>query len=306
MFQNVPASSDGEGQGKPSPSTEIPYIHWCFRFTSSKCSSYKSIIISLEDLEVSAYVFQLEKGDGGVEHYQGYLKLKKKKRKKMIQKKLLEHFKELKFPKCDYLEVSRQVNNSKRYCMKDDTRLSGPWHCGIKDIDFRVLKPLPALSQDWQKEVFEYCKKEPKPREICYVNKKYGCGKSLLCNHLIREQDALVVDGSSKHILAVFYNENRKREIKIVVVDESADTKKTPFGAIEKLKNGFFCSAFGTEALGMCQFNIPHVIIFSNKHLEANIKNCKIDIERFKVWSDFIHMNFDEDLEDDTSSCDEG
>lgn len=68
-------------------------------------------------------VFQLEKGDNGTEHWQGYIELKRSVRFQTIKD----------FFKPEVPHIERRMGTPKQareYCMKQDTRVKGPWEIG--------------------------------------------------------------------------------------------------------------------------------------------------------------------------------
>lgn len=70
---------------------------------------------------VSYAVYQKEKGDNGTEHYQGYVEFK------MIMR--LPGLKKL-LPTAHWEPRAGTQEQARNYCMKDDTRIEGPWELG--------------------------------------------------------------------------------------------------------------------------------------------------------------------------------
>lgn len=84
--------------------------------------------ISYEELEklfgkeCSYYIFQLEKGESGTPHYQGYCEFFAKKRLEALSNwKLLAHWE----------RRMGTATDCERYCSKEDGRIDGPWTKGI-------------------------------------------------------------------------------------------------------------------------------------------------------------------------------
>jgi hypothetical protein len=67
---------------------------------------------------------QLEKGKEGTPHIQFFINFKQAKRISALKKHC---------PKAHF-EVVRINNGAHEYCMKEDTRLEGPWEYGIKPV----------------------------------------------------------------------------------------------------------------------------------------------------------------------------
>lgn len=285
------SSSEKTGLGKEKdqskPKQEPSYQHFCFRFTRNKVddfsSGYVSIMNALKLLKVRCAIFQLEKGsNGGIEHYQGYFELEKdtKKRVQPIRDFFCnEFYPELKFPLCDYLEHAKSVPGSMRYCMKEETRIDGPWSIGSIHLT-SGRKKLHPLEHKWQTDCFDYLRdNEPDHRTIIYINKEYGAGKSLLCRHIYRKLGGVVVDGHERHILDVVKNTDKS----IYLYNDVADGKRIPWNALEKVKDGFFCGHFGTKGTGMFELTCmhPHLVVFSNREFDDAISHSNIDRDRF-------------------------
>jgi len=67
---------------------------------------------------------QLEKGKEGTVHIQFYLNFAKSQRLAALKKHC----------KSAHFEIVRRDNGASPYCMKEDTRLDGPWEFGIKPV----------------------------------------------------------------------------------------------------------------------------------------------------------------------------
>ena len=76
---------------------------------------------------------QLEKGEEGTLHLQFYLACKKPQRKSA----LIKHCKHT-----DYTAV-KVDNGASVYCLKEDSRVEGPWEYGIKPVQ-------PSRKTDWE------------------------------------------------------------------------------------------------------------------------------------------------------------
>lgn len=89
--------------------------HWCFTLNNPKQSADE--LKALLAPHCKAAVFQLEEGESGTPHYQGYCQFNKRLRKpsKIIQA---------------HWSVARDVQASIRYCQKADTRKAGPYVIG--------------------------------------------------------------------------------------------------------------------------------------------------------------------------------
>nr|WDW25874.1 MAG: replication-associated protein [Cressdnaviricota sp.] len=104
---------------------ELERTRWCFTYNNPKCDA-KTFIEQLEKSgKVKLAVFQLEKGESGTPHFQGYMETVKI-RTSTLQEKLDPY-------RCSlfYAEGSKQKNH--KYCTKEEGRIDGPWYVGNKD-----------------------------------------------------------------------------------------------------------------------------------------------------------------------------
>jgi len=118
---------------RPSPkitmSATLKSRNYCFTWNNPSLKPNELIAV-LKPLAKYA-VFQTERGTGrveasgdltprGTEHYQGYVELTKPTRITALQKLV----------KMSYFERRGTREQARNYCMKDDTRVEGPWEIG--------------------------------------------------------------------------------------------------------------------------------------------------------------------------------
>lgn len=106
-----------------------------------------------DDNRMEYLVYQKERGENGTLHIQGYLELKKRTRFSTVKKLLGDRA---------HLEPRRGTSTQARdYCMKEDTRVSGPWEFGeFKEISQGQRNDLLSLADAAKlgkrsREVFE-------------------------------------------------------------------------------------------------------------------------------------------------------
>lgn len=96
--------------------------HWCFTINNPE-SEGAVVIERIGGLENIRYVVgQLEEGENGTRHLQGYLELKKKQRLSWLRNNV-----------CDrgHYEARQGTRDQARdYCRKEDSRVDGPWEAG--------------------------------------------------------------------------------------------------------------------------------------------------------------------------------
>nr|QKV51052.1 putative replication associated protein [Crucivirus sp.] len=98
--------------------------HWCFTLNDADDNLDYTDVIEIWGQHADYLVFQEEKGDEDTKHYQGYLEFKKPMRLTAIVN-LTKMFK----PHWEKRKGTR--DQARDYCMKEDTRVSGPWEHGI-------------------------------------------------------------------------------------------------------------------------------------------------------------------------------
>ena len=107
---------------------ELQKNRWCFTYNNPKCTGEEFKAFLEKSGKVKLAVFQLEKGDNGTLHFQGYMETGRE-RTTSLQKMLGIH-------KCSLLYANGTKQANHKYCTKDDTREDGPWYVGNPD-DFK-------------------------------------------------------------------------------------------------------------------------------------------------------------------------
>lgn len=198
------------------------------------------------------YCVQLERGENGTPHLQGYVNFGKKVRPLSVIDNKNYHWEKCKKP-----------NEAIAYCSKEDTRIDGPWTSGVFLKTSFLLRDLHL----WQKTIVELVAERPHPRIVTWVvDTRGGKGKTALCKHLIasRPNRILYVSGKGADIkYAVHEWIKAGNPLEAVLFDFVRSAEDfVSYDAIESIKNGIF---FNTKyESGMCMFEVPHVICFSN------------------------------------------
>lgn len=206
------------------------------------------------------YVFQLEKGESGTLHLQGYLYFPTSKPNFDYIKRLLGD--------SAHIEQCKRLDKAKLYCCKLDTRVMGPW-TNIPNLRYleSIEDPLSKKKlYPWQQEVIDIIKSEKKDdRTIYWYWESDGNkGKSALVKHLILNYGCIVLGGMKNDM---YYSlskliENRKNVKNILVDIPRSLQNKISMSAFESIKNGVVFSG----KYESCQliFNSPTIIIFAN------------------------------------------
>lgn len=213
----------------------------------------------LVELGVDDYVFQLERGNSGNLHYQGFLRLTVKKRVGYLARRLSAwSFRPA---------SSRGAAALREYCLKESTRVDGPW--GKRRIymgkDLAIMRdPLP-----WQQQVMDILAGPADRRSIYWIVDEHGNkGKSVLTKYLWfrNKQDVAVVPFGTATQIKTSVISKGARLTYLLDVSRSlgeGESMHSVFSAIEQIKNGFVISAmYGKD--GIMAFEPPHVICFSN------------------------------------------
>ncbi len=204
------------------------------------------------DFENLDYIFQLEKGENGMIHFQGVIRYKN----------LRANWPDVEA----HWERCRNWRASVKYCSKRDTRIAGPW-TNLKNVKFRksVRDPLDGLTlRNFQKEILEIIKSEPDDRKIYWFWESEGnSGKSTLCKHIIMTRNAVLLNGNSKDCFCCLKKFDENRDIDIVIFDiPRCQFNTISYKVIESVKNGMFFS--GKYESDFITFNPPHVIVLCN------------------------------------------
>lgn len=181
-----------------------------------------------------------------------------------------------------YICIGREI--LKKYCMKDESRVAGPW----SDQKVYMGKDLPGTLWDWQEEVKARCFQEADDRTINYiVDRKGRMGKSKFCKYMGWKHNAVCIPwGKTGDIL----NYIVKVGARTTYVFDLSRTKPQDWAkddisaAMEQIKNGYIVNwKFETGAFYM---DPPHIWCFSNEL--PNLKSMSMD--RWKLWEiDDLH-----------------
>lgn len=113
-FSDFREMSQEEGRAAPSPRA----VHWMFVINNPTDNDEEKVKLLAE--YCTGLVYQLERGEEGTEHIQGYCALEKRMRRSELSKRL---------PRA-YLDVARSPKDAIVYCQKEDTRVRGPYVFG--------------------------------------------------------------------------------------------------------------------------------------------------------------------------------
>ena len=226
----------------------------------------------LHSLGCKNYAFQLERSKSGRLHYQISLLLKGSSTSKSIIGKFRTHSKltnDKDFlcfaPGCLTVRPSHSASKSSIYCMKDETRVDGPW---VFPKNTYVGKDLysPSEFYPWQSDIYNYLMhSEPSDREILCIVDKFGkTGKSMFAKYLSFKHDATVLPLglNSAQMKAAIVNNGPSR---IYLVDIPRNSRKSAdiYDCLEEVKRGFVISSYYGK-LEKMYMERPFIIVFTN------------------------------------------
>lgn len=246
------------------PAKQIaPAKHWCFTY-----NNYTEEIIEMirSDRSIKSYIFQEEKGESGTPHLQGYVEFKEKCRP-------VAKIQNTKF----HWEKCRNIEASKAYCSKSDTRIGKVYtNIAIKREDPRLEK---FEMRNWQKMLHDMLIEDPDDRTIIWIVDKLGNkGKSLFSKWMNwKYEDVCSMTMNKSADMLTLVEEHYKTYL--IDLPRSYDTQYTPYNAIEQIKNGFVTEGKLKKQARRLIFAPPHVVIFSNSEPDQS----KMSGDRWKI-----------------------
>lgn len=247
----------------------------------------KKEAIQMEELKLmlddkcKRWVFQLERGESGYEHYQGRFSLKVKTRRVMWG------------PKEMYISITHCADDD-FYVTKEETRIDGPWR-NDDGTPVRIPRHLRGLQPvGWQKDMVSRIEADKASstgsRRINVVYDPKGCsGKSTVSMLMELQQGCIGLPpiNDAKELMQVICcvllsRDPKNRNPPAVFLDlPRALEKERMYGiynAIEQIKNG---KAFDTRNKYKCVFfDNPAVWMFMNEMPDLT----KLSADRWVVW----------------------
>lgn len=245
-------------------------------------------------------VFQIEQGDSGYKHFQGRFSLIKKRQKSP----LLNLFKNI--PPPNYLEptVSKEYQKEAFYCMKEDTRIEGPWKFGDEDSDDENEVYIPRQYRDlqlypWQQKILDDSKIF-NPRTINYIYDTTGNnGKSTLASigELLHGGIDLPPINDYKEVMALMCcicSDKKLRNPSTVFIDMPRALRKDQlygmYCAIEQIKKGkLYDMRYHYKSWWI---DSPAIWVFSNSIPDLSM----LSSDRWKIWAiqenELVPFNF--------------
>lgn len=238
--------ADGAGATVILDKRVAPSKRWSFTF-----NSYTEVEIDTLVRDIDKYCkvgfFSKEVGETGNQHLQGYIEFKTRRRPSSVLSERI-HFEKSK----------ENLQQNLEYCTKE------------ADLTYRKGVPRTPRIYSYidlypaQRAVIDYLKTEPDERSIAVVHAGYNCGKTSLARHICFHLEGVILPGTKRHALSVARSFDTDIYVFDLTAEESSDCPTEFFETLESLKNGLYCSAFGTKGTGMVLRANPHIVIFSN------------------------------------------
>lgn len=264
------SNSSTELQGNTSPVTQSVRAskkqiscakHWCFTFNNpyegdqpsdlSKVPIVPSFELKFKSKVIKRYIMQLERGESGTIHLQGYLEFTNKSRPSSLN-----------WPKAIHWEKTRDVNAAIEYCKKDDTSLGYQWSAGF-------AKPIKTIMPEqfyaWQSKCVDMIN-NTNDREIIWIYESDGnTGKSAFCKYMCVHQNAIILSGKGadmKHGVCSYVDKHGTFPELIILDIPRSCADYVSYTGIEEIKNGcFFSNKYESS---MVVGNCPAMLCFSN------------------------------------------
>lgn len=228
------------------------------------------------------WVFQLEQGEKtGKFHYQGRMSFKEPKRRTEVPKV---------FP--DFPNISIKIEGpdevkSAFYCMKEDTRIDGPWSDkdGMIYIPRQVREVMDSW-YPWQQAIIDSINNW-EPRRINLIIDKNGCqGKSVVSTYLgaSRLASELPYCNDFKDMMRMIYDKQDSWQNKcpafLMDMPRCLNKQKLHglYGALEIVKKGY---AYDDRySYKECYFDSPVIWVFTNEQPDLSM----LTLDRWAMW----------------------
>lgn len=255
--KKAPIVSEPEGNTRPRLSASK---NWCFTYNNYT----EDILAPLNDLFLKhseIFVYQEEIGEEcGTPHLQGQVVFKSKLRP-------IETFGKL-TNKISWRKT-KDLHASIKYCCKVESRKEN----GRIWCNFPLPKELKLINPEdfypYQEFIMKIVTTEPDDRKIYwFVDEEGNNGKSCFTKYLCAKYHAIVLCGKATDMKNGILNFEKNKgffpEIILIDLPRTFDNNYLSYTGIEEIKNGCFFSP--KYEGGMCIFNNPHIIIFSNEY----------------------------------------
>lgn len=208
------------------------------------------------------YIFQKERGkEAGYFHYQTYLYLPRKQRLNWLKNNICEF---------SHWEDCKNINASKEYCCKDDTRVEGPWLSIPRPRDLYALleKELNKPLRPWQQSLMDYLIGPVDPRKVrVYVDQNGNTGKTWFVKHMAFYYPHLCTYITTTRNADILTAVNEDTQCVLIDIPRCVSSNDIfPANAIEQLKNGMVTQGKLQKELQSTLIPAVHVVVFTNTY----------------------------------------
>lgn len=222
------------------------------------------------------FIFQLERGETGRLHYQGYIELSAKKRLSTLIPELQGWMQGVHVSICS--TVGKQA--LQQYCMKMDTRVDGPWtDAGRPSVEASLLLAEPfdghvefnlledvGTRRSFQESLRLICLQPPHPRNILWVGDTLGnSGKTEWADWMEWKYGAVVTCyGCAKDIMSLIMKQPASKCYIFNLPRSRPNDAKIQdlYNVIEMVKDGKLINLKYETA--KMRIQRPHVIVLAN------------------------------------------
>lgn len=224
----------------------VPSKRWCMTLNNYSETEFNDLI-TMAKMATSIYIIGKEVGENGTPHLQGFFQFKKITRPlelKNISKRI------------HWEKTKGSIEDNIKYCSKEGNFVTN--QVIEEEEELEILKEDELY--DWQKEIVEIVKQKPDKRKIYwYWDEKGDVGKTTFGKYLSHVYGAIPVEGKKNDIL--FCAAQFKSKIYVFDFERTME-EFISYGAMEKIKNGYFmCAKYESKPVVR---NSPHVICFAN------------------------------------------
>lgn len=207
--------------------------------------------LSIKNIEADKWIYQIEQGESGTPHIEGFIYFKIPKDVSFVKKWLSRA----------HIEVAKHNDKSITYCSKAETRIRGPYTHNIE-----LPKTVSIISElnEWQQEVIKLIDTTPDNRSIYwYYDPEGNKGKTSLCKYIcVTRRDAIYLNGGRAGDMKYAITK-MKTKPRIILIDMPRTREgNISWEGIEEIKNGIFFN--GKYESEMVIYDCPHVICFAN------------------------------------------
>lgn len=245
------------------------------------------MVIEWASKNCSKWVFQLERGEKGLLHYQC----------------TFDFLKKVRFPELpeDWKGSCRPYQTSEvrkgahfDYAMKEDTRLDGPWS-NLSEPDFIPSDVEGTILRPWQQRCLDMLFTQNN-REIMFVHdEKGGVGKTHFMEWCIYNKRAIDVPTTCTEVQqmvgAIIGQIRDPREKRLIMMEiprawSGDDRKMCNFiGLLEAIKSGRLVD--GRNFAKRKVFEKPYVCVFFNRLPKGKKISDYMSEDRIMLWTDF-------------------